>query len=86
MTEANVIESQIRSVLLDHARLVGDPLSLAPEKDLYQFGMTSLASVNVMLALEDAFDVEFPDHMLNKRVFGSIATIREAILALTVTA
>ena len=34
--------------------------------DLYAAGMTSHASVNVMLALEDAFDIEFPDELLTK--------------------
>jgi hypothetical protein len=45
--------------------------------------MTSLASVSVMLAIEEAFSIEFPDHMLNKSVFGSIGTIRDAILELS---
>jgi acyl carrier protein len=39
--------------------------------------------VNVMLGLEGAFDVEFPDHMLKRNVFNSIATIRAAIMELT---
>lgn len=42
--------------------------------------MTSHSSVNVMLALEDAFDVEFPDHMLTRGVFGSMAAIQSALL------
>ena len=40
--------------------------ALAEDADLYEAGMTSHASVNVMLALEDAFDVEFPDRMLKR--------------------
>jgi acyl carrier protein len=35
--------------------------------------------VNVMLALEDAFDVEFPDSMLKRSVFESIAGIAAAV-------
>jgi acyl carrier protein len=83
MTEVNAIETQIRSVLKEHARLAEDSQAIENDRDLYLAGMTSLASVNVMLALEDTFEIEFPDHMLNKRVFGSIAAIREAILELT---
>jgi acyl carrier protein len=41
--------------------------------------MTSNASVNVMLALEDAFDVEFPDRMLNRSVFMSVSSISAAL-------
>ena len=41
--------------------------------------MSSHASVNVMLALEDAFDIEFPDSMLKRSVFESVAGIDAAI-------
>jgi acyl carrier protein len=41
--------------------------------------MTSHASVNLMLALEDAFDVEFPDRMLTRGVFDSVSSIAAAI-------
>jgi acyl carrier protein len=41
--------------------------------------MTSHASVNVMLALEDAFDVEFPDSMLKRSVFESMESIAAAV-------
>ena len=69
----------IRRVLKEHGRLSGDAASLGVNADLYQAGMTSHASVNVMLALEGEFDVEFPDHMLKRGVFGSISSIRSAI-------
>jgi acyl carrier protein len=74
---------QIRTILKDHARLGSDASTLAENADLYQAGMTSHASVNVMLALEGAFDVEFPDHMLKRSVFESVAAIRAAITELT---
>jgi acyl carrier protein len=69
----------IRRILREHGRLSGDAANLRFDTDLYQAGMTSHASVNVMLALEGEFDVEFPDHMLKRGVFGSIASIRTAI-------
>jgi acyl carrier protein len=69
----------IRRILVEHGRLSGDASSLASDADLYRAGMTSHASVNVMLALEGEFDLEFPDHMLKRGVFGSIASIRAAI-------
>ena len=72
-------ESSIRRVLRAHGRLSVDADQLAPEADLYQSGMSSHASVNVMLALEGEFDVEFPDHMLNRNVFRSIHSIRNAL-------
>lgn len=76
-------ESQIRAILRDHGRLNKDVSILEPGADLYQSGMTSHASVNVMLALEGAFDVEFPDHMLKRNVFNSIRSIGTALSELT---
>ena len=70
---------KIRTVLKEHGRLTKDAESLADDADLYQAGMTSHASVNVMLALEGEFDVEFPDHMLKRSVFESISAIHGAI-------
>ena len=58
------IAEGVRLVLKDYGRLSVDVETLSEQADLYQAGMTSHASVNLMLALEDHFDVEFPDHML----------------------
>lgn len=74
---------QIRDVIRAHGRLAVDVDTLAPDADLYESGMTSHASVNVMLGLEDAFDVEFPDRMLRRDVFESIAAIDAALSELT---
>lgn len=73
----------IRQILKEHGRLSRDAASLEDGTDLYQAGLTSHASVNVMLALEGKFDIEFPDRMLKRGVFGSIASIREAVEELT---
>jgi len=70
---------EIRDILRDHARLPVDPASLEPGDDLYRAGMTSHASVNVMLALENHFDIEFPDRMLTRSVFESIGSIDAAV-------
>ena len=75
--------ARIRTILKEHGRLSKDAGALADEADLYQAGMTSHASVNVMLALEGEFDVEFPDAMLKRSVFESVASIRAAIDELT---
>ncbi len=76
---------KIRKILKDHGRLSQDAATLAEDADLYQAGMTSHASVNVMLALEGEFDNEFPDHMLKRGVFESMASMRDAISQLTKT-
>jgi acyl carrier protein len=79
-------DSEIRAVLRDHARLPVDVESLGTDADLFAAGMSSHASVNVMLALEDTFDVEFPDAMLKRSVFESIAAIDAAVSELRAAA
>ncbi|HWM34296.1 MAG TPA: acyl carrier protein [Pseudolysinimonas sp.] len=76
-------DDRIRTVLQAHAKLRVPAAGLADGDDLYAAGMTSHASVNVMLALEDAFDVEFPDELLTKHTFCTIATVRAALQSLT---
>jgi acyl carrier protein len=74
----------IREVLKGHARLPVPIDTLSDTNDLYENGMTSHASVNVMLALEDEFDIEFPDSLLRKGTFQSVAAIRAALASLGV--
>jgi acyl carrier protein len=70
---------QIYEVLDVEARLSVPVASLGDTDDLFARGLSSHSTVNVMLALESAFEVEFPDSMLNKRTFQSIAAIRSAL-------
>jgi acyl carrier protein len=79
MTDNNTIAQTIRRILREHGRLNKDVEALGHDSDLYEAGMTSHASVNVMLALEGEFDIEFPDHMLKRSVFESIAAISAAV-------
>ena len=73
------IDDRIREVLAEHGRLAQDVSGLGEDDDLYRAGLTSHASVNLMLGLEDAFDIEFPERLLRKRTFESIASIRDAV-------
>ena len=76
------VQSKVREVLAVHGRLPVPVEDLATDADLYRAGLTSHASVGLMLALEDAFDVEFPDRMLTRGVFESVATISAAVTEL----
>jgi acyl carrier protein len=69
----------IREIIARHGRLSVDVNSLEDDSDLHYAGLTSLATVNVMLALEDRFDIEFPEAMLSRKTFSSLEAIAEAI-------
>ena len=76
------MQDQIRDVLAAHGRMAIDPHQVDDHADLYDLGMTSHASVDVMLALEDAFDIEFPEEVLKKSTFASVGNIAHAVESL----
>jgi acyl carrier protein len=78
------VDDTIRGVLEAHGRLPVAVSGLKDDDDLYQRGLSSHASVNVMLGLENAFDVEFPDSLLRRDTFRSVASIRGALESLGV--
>jgi acyl carrier protein len=83
MSDSNpAIELAVRDALRDHGRLSADAHSIDRAANLYEGGMTSHASVNVMLTLEGRFDLEFPDAMLTREVFSSVANIAAALASL----
>ena len=69
----------IRDIIAETGRLPVPVATLADSQDLYAAGLTSFAAVQLMLALEDRFDVEFPETMLNRRSFASIDAIASCL-------
>jgi acyl carrier protein len=63
-------------------RLGGLPVAvdtIADDADLYAAGLSSFASVQLMLGLEEEFDMEFPDNLLNRKSFASISAIEQTV-------
>jgi acyl carrier protein len=77
----NSIQDRVRQLLREQGAIDVD--KLAPETDLYAAGMNSLASVDLMLAVEQAFDFVFPDEALNRRTFSTIQSISSVVERLT---
>jgi acyl carrier protein len=73
---------RIRELVVAHAGLPGDGSDLAEDTDLYRAGMKSFASVQLMLALEETFEIEFPENMLNRATFRTLGSIERAVVAL----
>ena len=75
------IEETMKSVITSLDIL--DANKISTEADLFDAGMTSHASVKLMLALEDEFDLEFPDEMLQREFFSSVGRISECVYRIT---
>ncbi len=65
----------IRGLLQENGRLHTPIEQLSDSADLYQAGLTPFAAIRTMLAIEEAFDVEFPVAMLRRQSFSSINAI-----------
>lgn len=71
--------STIRNLLAREGKLAVDVSSLGIHQSLYGAGLTSHACVNVMLAIEDEYDFEFPELLLKRATFETIGNLTEAL-------
>lgn len=76
------ITQDIREVLGSNEAFAGKADRLSEDDSLFDMGLDSFGSVQLMLALEERFDVEFPDSLLNRKSFATIRAIREAVSTL----
>ena len=76
------MKAKIRDLVAQYGGLSVDPATLSEDADLYEAGLASFASVQLMMGLEDAFGVEFPETMLNRGTFGSLRAIEAALVEL----
>jgi len=73
------MNTTIRELLVKFGKLPVSVDQVADDADLYAAGLTSFASVQLMLGIEEAFDIEFPDNLLNRKSFASIAAIAKTV-------
>ncbi|MBW9114285.1 acyl carrier protein [Rhizobium cauense] len=73
------MNTTIRDLLVKFGKLPIPLDQVADDADLYAVGLTSFASVQLMLGIEEAFDIEFPDNLLNRKSFASISAIAKTI-------
>ena len=73
------MKTRIRELIAETIDLPGGIDAVSDSADLHDAGMTSFDTVQLMLAFEDAFDIEFPERMLNRKLFSSINSIDAAL-------
>ena len=69
----------IRRLVQQNGKLHTPVDTLSNMDNLYEAGLTPFAAIRVMLALEEAFDVEFPAEMLRRQSFSSIDAIKACL-------
>lgn len=66
-------------VLRRHLKYLAEDAPLRPDADLKSLGLDSMAAVDLLFDLEDAFDVVLPDEHLVEQTFATPRALREAI-------
>lgn len=82
MNTLMINSTDVREILKGIDALAPRVDALGDDDDLFAAGLDSFGSVQLMLALEERFDVEFPDHLLNRRSFASIRVVRDTVASL----
>ncbi|MEV0135524.1 phosphopantetheine-binding protein [Dactylosporangium sp. NPDC050688] len=72
------LRDKVHQILRSHLP-IENAKPLVPDARLVDLGLDSLRSVNLVLDLEDTFDIEFPDSMLTDATFGTVADLEQAI-------
>lgn len=70
---------RIREILQENARLEVHVQELADGSDLFEAGLNSSNSVNVLFALEDEFGITIPENMLSRKMFSSVSSINAVV-------
>ncbi len=65
----------IRQIIDAKGHLPVAARTLAPNANLYEAGLSPFTAIQVMLALEQACGVEFPEQMLSRQSFSSLNSI-----------
>ena len=80
---SGTFEKTLEGVLRTHLpALEGNDDPVPFDVPLADLGLDSLRAVNLVLDLEDTFDIEFPDSVLSEATFHTGAALQEALLAL----
>lgn len=69
-------------ILRNYLRLVGDGDTLTMESNLYDLGLDSMAAVNLLLELEETYQVIFPEALLTESTFETPLALQSAIVSL----
>lgn len=79
VSTGSALKDRIREIVSENGGLKLPVEEIKDSTDLYRAGMTSYSSVLLMIALENEFNLEFPDGMLSRDVFESVDAIAHAI-------
>ncbi len=75
--------AKLCSILREHLKFVSADRELQMTDELAELGLDSMGAVGLLLDLEGAFSITFPDPMLVPETFQTVGTLRDAIKSLS---
>ena len=76
------METVIRDIIHKHGNIATPAAEIRAEDDLFGLGLSSFACVQLMIAVEERFDIEFPDALMNRATFQTMAAIEAHVRTL----
>jgi len=73
------LDRSLQNVLRMHLPSVEGDAPVPMDVPLAELGLDSLRAVSLVLDLEDTFEIEFPDQMLNEATFHTGQALRDVL-------
>lgn len=72
----------LKELVVEHVKTLESVDQVANDSDLGELGLDSFSGLNLLLDMEDRFEVSFPEEYLTAEVFSSPMTLAAAIRSL----
>lgn len=78
----NQSTEKLLTILSKHLKLTAGVQAIPMDKELDALGLDSMGAVNLLLDLEDSFDIAFPGSLLTEETFRTASTLNKAVHSL----
>ena len=82
MSGTDPVRDKFDSIVRKHLMLVRADEQLPWRSQLLELGLDSMRAIDLLIDLEQSFEVTFPDSMLDGETFYSAATLERAVRTL----
>lgn len=76
------VTEKLLTILSKHIKFVDDAQSIPMDKKLDSLGLDSMGAINLLLDLEDNFEISFPGSLLNEETFRTADSLNKAVSSL----
>lgn len=73
------LENEIAEIVAKYGNLQVAASEIQHDGDLFAMGMSSYSAVQIMMAVEDRYDLRFRDELLKKEYFSSVSRLAATV-------